>query len=589
MSYENWESEKECLDKIYAYEWNNLMAYGLVKPCGILIQKCAVDPLFEALSGETSKRLFGGSGDAGGAVGTDAADVIQKALDSLASGDLAVIRAADYPLNKTVNVNKALTLHGVGVGTNIQVTAATDSFNAALNVKASDVELSNFQIEDIAQLGSPTKPLIVYPDASISNVLINRVKIKNSSYQGLVASSDYAIKNLMVNRVKIDHTAALNSGAGIVVGAGCSNATVQNCEIIESGHTGIDVWVCNPYIKILNNYIEKLTATDGGGIGISASEDGVAFGETYDVIVAGNKIVGPVEYNGIVAWTKSHSYLIRDNIIDGAHTNGVYIGVLDIGGSPFNWYGKKSSIIGNTIRNITGNGIRLIFDPADTALNGNIVSKNRISDVSGFGVDVYDGRDAEIEGNIIENAGLYGIQVIRFSEVEPSHVGIIGNQILYPMQVGPAPWFEDPPANTIPILAGIFLAGQNNRVIGNRITTDEETVNSIYELAYMGDNAIFGNDVDKPIKLLWSDSHTRVGGNVGFVTEASGVAHGASGMTVAHGLASGLYMGASVHLTPLNNTPHQVCYTIDDTNITIYHDAVGSQYIAWSVKFEVQP
>ncbi|MCJ7768573.1 right-handed parallel beta-helix repeat-containing protein [Candidatus Bathyarchaeota archaeon] len=597
MSYENWESVKECLDKIYAYEWNNIMKYGLVKPCGILIRQCEPDPIFEALSGETGKRLFGGSGDAGGAVGTDAADVIQKALDSLANGDLAVIKAANYPLNKTINVNKPLTLHGVGVGTNLQVTAATTSFNAALNVKASDIELSNFQIEDVAQLGNPTKPLIVYPDASINNILINRVKIKNSSYQGIVTGNltDILIDNLTIQNSVIEET---GGGAGIGIGLGCQNVTVFNNTILEPYHTGIDVWVCNKFIRVLNNYIQKLVHSHGGGIAIAASETPPLLGDTSDIIVGGNKIIGPVEYNGITAWTGSHDYIFEKNIIDGAHTSGIYVGVLAVGTPEnINW-GKNAIIRGNIIRNVTGSGIRFYFDDDDLLSNDCIISKNRITDVSGHGIEVKSvlrdpvpeppidgvGITETVEGNIIRRAGLYGITLIG-----ANGVSVIGNYVINPMQVGPAPYSEGDP-----ILTAILLWGKNNSVIGNHVITDSETVNSIYETAEQGDNTIFGNVVDKPMKLLWSGSKTRLGGNIGFATETSGVAYGTSGMTVAHGLFLTGLLGdvasnVEVLLTPYGSTPFKASYVVDGTNLTIYHDGGGSQYVGWNVKFHIQP
>jgi len=62
---------------------------------------------------------------------------------------------------------------------------------------------------------------------------------------------------------------------------------------------------------------------------------------------------------------------------------------------------------------------------------------------------------------------------------------------------------------------------------------------------------------------------------------AKGLASGRSPITVAHGLSDVTSSNTIVFLCVRALQPYVVGYNIDATNITIYHNAVGSLIIAW--------
>lgn len=101
-----------------------------VLPCSYVIQK--VNSCYEAVNGSTGKIDYGGSGNAGGVDGTDAAAVIQAAIDAADYGRIFV-KKGRYPLSSTPTISggQRITIEGEAAGTGgtqFDVWSAIDAF-----------------------------------------------------------------------------------------------------------------------------------------------------------------------------------------------------------------------------------------------------------------------------------------------------------------------------------------------------------------------------------------------------------------------------------------------------------------------------
>jgi len=80
--FQKWTSQHRTIRA--SRDWNALLDHGLEKPASYIIRKNG--SYYEAINGSTGKIDYGGANNAGGVSGTDAATVIQSALNALTSG-----------------------------------------------------------------------------------------------------------------------------------------------------------------------------------------------------------------------------------------------------------------------------------------------------------------------------------------------------------------------------------------------------------------------------------------------------------------------------------------------------------------------
>jgi len=113
--------------KLTKDEWNALLNHGLYKTANYIIRKNG--SYYEAINGETGKVDYGGQNNCGGVSGTNAAAVIQAAINALTNGGVIFIKRGTYEINSTISWSTdGIAIFGEGRdNTILKATSAIDS------------------------------------------------------------------------------------------------------------------------------------------------------------------------------------------------------------------------------------------------------------------------------------------------------------------------------------------------------------------------------------------------------------------------------------------------------------------------------
>ena len=95
----------------------------------------------------------------------------------------------------------------------------------------------------------------------------------------------------------------------------------------------------------------------------------------------------------------------------------------------------------------------------------------------------------------------------------------------------------------------------------------------------ISDNVIYAHGYVIPI--IYNNNSTKIRDNIGYVSENSGWAGGTSGFTIAHGCAK---KPSYVDITPSGANPISYSFTVDNSNITVYHSDAGSAMFSWKAE-----
>jgi len=191
MSYENWESTKECLDEIYAYEWNNIMDHGLWTDKDWIIRVNPVSGEYDAINGHTKKIIFTES--TAGAVIQDVMAVIPVygASIGVSSGTFL----GDFIIDKNY-----VRISGQGRGATV--------FTGKITISASvrEVCLENFGVK---RTGAPSATgIYIYSATNIVPLhLLRNLKIEDCSSYGVY------IEN--VSDCHFDNVICIHNGYGL--------------------------------------------------------------------------------------------------------------------------------------------------------------------------------------------------------------------------------------------------------------------------------------------------------------------------------------------------------------------------------------
>jgi len=118
--FQRWTSQHRTIRA--SQDWNALLDHGLEKPASYIIRKNG--SYYEAINGSTGKIDYGGANNAGGVSGSDAAAVIQQAINVLAEGGTIFIKSGTYVINSKISLAPRIHLIGEGWATILQ--AGTD-------------------------------------------------------------------------------------------------------------------------------------------------------------------------------------------------------------------------------------------------------------------------------------------------------------------------------------------------------------------------------------------------------------------------------------------------------------------------------
>ncbi|MHA1289763.1 MAG: hypothetical protein ACTSPB_20460 [Candidatus Thorarchaeota archaeon] len=109
--FQRWSSQHRTIRA--SRDWNALLDHGLEKTASYVIRKNG--SYYEAINGSTGKIDYGGQNNAGGVDGTDAAAVIQAAVDTLTNGGKILIKKGKYDINSRIEIrSEGLIFEGEG-------------------------------------------------------------------------------------------------------------------------------------------------------------------------------------------------------------------------------------------------------------------------------------------------------------------------------------------------------------------------------------------------------------------------------------------------------------------------------------------
>lgn len=505
-------------------------------------------------------------------------DVLNYAITQLSDGGKIYVLSGQYNITGHVLLDNDTWLQGNGLSTVMHTSGGRIGCVDKSNVRFSDFKISGIygidihsqtyisgvQIENIEATvksgGTVTEgftravkgAFYLYTQGTAQRSKITNVNILNCRALecdtfGYSINSGYTRASGAVKNVVIDNCTAIKCGSTLQPWAGgfdiaeipdVENIQVTNCIAEYCWESGFHI-EAKPIKKnvIISNCIsnyngQKSDATYGAGF---IGDTGVIIQNCYAV---GN-------YRHGILYTSGAKILNChiDGLKDGS--NYTLSGICQLGskGAPF-------VIKDSEIKNIKGTAIRLYNH------SSGIITNNKIIDVDNRGIqDVVAGAwgGSIVSDNYIRNTGSQGITLRGDS------LSIENNKILHTGDHGI--WvYED--NNSI---KNNFISGAGND--GIRLSAGSNS--------FVLDNIIQGSTNE----AIDDDSTgTTIKRNIGYVTENSGWANIANGGTIAHGCAS---KPTNISVIPSGANPIMHSFTVDSTNITVYHSDAGNYDFSW--------
>jgi parallel beta-helix repeat protein len=284
---------------------------------------------------------------------------------------------------------------------------------------------------------------------SDSNNSVRGNTVVGAAYQGIAVwypNSGNTIEGNTISAVK-DVTVGTSTSFGTGIGIwGNDNQVVSNT--VADAHNGIGLFpgdYTSGADAAHNNTVRDnmVSAVHGTGIGIWG----------YNNRISGNKVTGAENGVGLYSW----EFTTTTGVVTGvAHDNVVQDNRVSAGARGVGILGYGNQVLNNRITDSTDYGVALSPSPvtANTATR-NVIRGNDISG-SGRGIGIW-GKENQVLNNKITNSSQEGVQLIPGSSgnlVQDNQVSKSGILIVSPP----------------PVRAGIGIGGNNNRVMGNKIT-----------------------------------------------------------------------------------------------------------------------
>jgi len=340
---------------------------------------------------------------------------------------------------------------------------------------------------------------------------------------------------------------------GIEISKGCEDINIENNLVINPGDDGIDIVVVNEEYTYHVNII--------GNIVINAPGNGIKNYGGRHVNIIGNIVINPSSYGISVAffeypdgtYNKPKYVTVVGNIVSGAGKCGIDLALVD----PCE---EIDAVVSNNyIENSTEYGIWL-YHVSKVAVVGNTVKGNGYS-----GIGANTASELTIEGNIVELNNKHGIYL------KNCNYNIIANNRINKNA-------RDTSANYWGIVLETPTSGYGiyNIIKGNIITDPDGLMYKCAGDTGYADNNVFIDNIVKDCKTPPCISTVGVDdvikGNKGYVTENSGVAtFSGDGSTTEFKIEHGLVKAPSKYgvspLTPDADAARTI--TVDDTYIII--------------------
>lgn len=278
--------------------------------------------------------------------GVDDSVAIQRALDSLTTGQWLVFPPGQYEHNRTLNVRVAnVTLYGEGA-----TLFGTNPADQALMVKASGARVYGFTLKantDYRRAGAWTARLVIYgadaPLGYISKVVLQGNKILPAvNTSGSIGSNSAASAGILVYQAR-DFTIAGNTVArsladGIHITAASRNGRVLNNTVRETGDDMIAM------VTYLPSAWRTNAASTPGWIDTYLSQARV-----QNILVSGNTVNGQYWGRGISVVGGASISIKDNNVSNTTQAAGILVGREEV----YNTTGVDNVLVtGNTLTNV---------------------------------------------------------------------------------------------------------------------------------------------------------------------------------------------------------------------------------------------
>lgn len=332
--------------------------------------------------------FFVDSFNAGAATITvNSGDNLSQTIMSASSGDTVLVNPGTYD---GTNATAANPLNNFWINKPLTLMAADSNNPPTLTVSSS--------ISSVIQISS-------------DNVTVEGFTLTGKGY-GVLAKdfqnvsggvlSDLSLRNLTIN--------SSTSGAGHAIYFGSvKDSIVDSCTVNQAPNNGI------VFENSTNNIMMNNTV-----LGTSAWSAIVLKNSDYNIVVDNviNTASGSSAYHGSIILEHSHSNRVERNRIVGNIYDGVTLYHNTSGGSLFNYIGHNFiQSTGWAIGKTVGTGIWINSDS-----NGNYAFANEISGFPENGLSIWTSSNNYVEGNIVNNNYLGGIDIYN-SPSDPYSVG----------------------------------------------------------------------------------------------------------------------------------------------------------------------
>ena len=335
------------------------------------------------------------SGDNTGATNVSATLVTQAGTAATAGVPL-IVPPGNYLISATASLPAGLTMWAPSGARFFGVVAAAGLLSVGGNTVITGVTLENTSEPDGCSATI---------QAAAENIVFERCKLIAPSIG--VHANQSGIKNLTVRNCRIQDTyfgVLTNTGANDIQGVlveGCHFTNILG-DAIEFNHPSGSAPTCRGF-RVVGNNIAGANTTGG----TTSTGFGVGVAGCADVTITGNTIHGVLR-EGIHVEDGSHNIEITGNTVRQIPASGTNRGGICV-------YGVGTddvTITGNTVTDINGIGIEVVYAGGSDLVANVVINSNIIRGCTGHGVDVgADGTAGEgysVNNNVIRDCD-YGV------------------------------------------------------------------------------------------------------------------------------------------------------------------------------------
>ena len=327
--------------------------------------------------------------------GTDAATVINSAINALTAGGKIFVMAGSYTISSVILIQgkNGIILEGEGWRSTKLVVSGADTICIKIghrtdaNLTSKDIIVRGFYIDGSSQTTETTTP------ESVDRRFGIEVASPAQQTEGVIIEENYLY----------------NTGSDSIYGYNAGDCTVRN-NIVEAtrgywaaihSHTvsGSNPYAYDPWKIIGNHLIGPMTTHNvirhGKFIGYNSfyncnNSEGVLMDSRGSIVVGNYFRSAATSFRGVVSW-EGRSIIIGNTFwVESSLNEAIYISQQN-----------NVAIIGNIISEWTGTSIPIHLDRA----NGCLVLANQIVNSAGWGIDLEGSSRNVVADNVLKNIG----------------------------------------------------------------------------------------------------------------------------------------------------------------------------------------